>query len=264
MISILSPELLILFNKTDKIKMKKILIVLILSLASQNIMAQEGEDVGWVSRFGAAAGLTPTFAFPNMDPVNTQIKSMNIGQLSTSGMVLIGGGGYAYIMMIDNLRIGGMGVTGSQKTSGVVAGLNKEVKYNCSFGGLTIEYTLPFVKNVAVSLGAVLGMGTTSVEIYQNSGSFSWNDTWKKVNAGGAINNVSDKIYNSFYSVTPTLNVDVPISRFIALRIGGGYVASFGNDWKINNENNLNGTPSELSSNSFFIQTGIYFGLFAF
>jgi hypothetical protein len=179
-------------------------------------------------------------------------------------MFVFGGGGYAYIMLVDNLRIGGMGVTGSQRTSGTVGGINKEVKYNCSFGGLSVEYTLPFVKNIAVSVGTVLGMGTTSIEIYQNSGSFNWIDTWKKVNAGASLTNVSDKIANSFYSVTPTLNVDIPISRFIAVRIGGGYVASFGNDWKINNEKALDGTPSDLSSNSFFIQTGIYFGLFAF
>ena len=245
--------------------MKKILFLTLIMFCSTSLFAQEGEDVGWVARFGAAVGVTPTFVFPNLVPVNAQIKAMNIDQLSTSGMFVIGGGGYAYIMMVDNLRIGGMGVTGSQSTSGVVGGLGKEVKYNCSFGGLTIEYTLPFIKNIAVSVGTVLGMGTTSIEIYQNSGSFNWADTWKKVNAGIVMTNqVSDKISNSFYSVTPTLNVDIPISRFIAVRVGGGYVASFGNDWKINNQKTLNGTPSDLSSNSFFIQTGIFFGLFAF
>ncbi|MHB9041376.1 MAG: hypothetical protein ACYC4T_12045 [Melioribacteraceae bacterium] len=244
--------------------MKKILFLTLIMFSSTSIFAQEGEDVGWVARFGAALGVTPTYVFPNLDPVNAQIKAMNIDQLSTSGMFVIGGGGYAYIMMVDNLRIGGMGVTGSQMTSGIVGGLSKEVKYNCSFGGLTVEYTLPFIKNIAVSVGTVLGMGTTSIEIYQSAGSFNWTDTWKKVNAGTALTNVSDKIANSFYSITPTLNVDIPISRFIAVRVGGGYVASFGNDWKINNEKNLDGTPSDLSSNSFFIQTGIYFGLFAF
>ncbi|MCX6171139.1 MAG: hypothetical protein NTX65_17530 [Ignavibacteriales bacterium] len=244
--------------------MKKLFLLALILFYSTTLIAQEGEDVGWVARFGAALGVTPTYAFPNVDPINIQLKEMKIDPLSTSGMFVIGGGGYAYIMMVDNLRIGGMGVTGSQSTTGVVGGLNREVKYNCSFGGLTIEYTLPFIKNIAVSVGTVLGMGTTSIEIYQNSGSFNWTDTWKKVNAGTSSTNVSDKIANSFYSVTPTLNVDIPISRFIAVRVGGGYVASFGNDWKINNDKNLDGTPSDLSSNSFFIQTGIYFGLFAF
>ena len=207
--------------------MKKILFIILILLSPKTFFAQEAEDVGWVARFGAAVGLTPTYVFPNLDPINTQIKEMKIDPLSTSGMIAIGGGGYAYVMLVDNLRIGGMGVTGTKSTNGNVGGLNKEVKYNCSFGGVSFEYTLPFIQNVAVSVGAVIGMGTTSVEIYQNSGTFTWIDTWRKVNDGVVMTNqVSDKITNSFYSVTPTLNIDIPLSRFAAVRIGGGYVAS--------------------------------------
>ena len=246
-------------------KMKKLLFTALILLSTLNISAQEAEDVGWVARFGAAVGLTPAYVFPNFDPVNAQIKEMNIDQFSASGMFAIGGGGYAYIMLIDNLRVGGMGVTGSKSTAGSVGGINKEVKYNCSFGGFSVEYTLPFIQKIGVSVGTVIGMGTTSIEIYQNSGSFNWTDTWKKVNDGIVMTNqVSDKISNSFYSFTPTINIDIPLSRFAAVRIGGGYVASFGNDWKINNGKTLNGTPGNLSSNSFFIQTGIFFGLIAF
>lgn len=245
--------------------MKKILFAIMIFLSSTSLFAQEAEDVGWVARFGAALGLTPTYVFPNFDPINAQIKDMKIDQLSNSGMFVIGGGGYAYIMLVDNLRIGGMGVTGTKSTRGTVSGLNKEVKYNCSFGGVSFEYTLPFINKIALSVGTVVGMGTTSVEIFQSSGTFNWVDTWRKVNEGIVLTNqVSDKITNSFYSITPTLNIDIPLSRFAAVRIGGGYVASFGNDWKINNEKTINNTPSDLTSNSFFIQTGIFFGLIAF
>ncbi len=245
--------------------MKKILFAALILFSTLSTKAQEAEDVGWVARFGAAVGVTPAYVFPNFDPINAQVKEMKIDQLSNSGMFVIGGGGYAYIMLVDNLRIGGMGVTGTKSTSGTVSGLNKEVKYNYSFGGVSVEYTLPFIQNIAVSVGTVIGMGTTSVEIYQNSGTFNWIDTWRKVNSGIVMTNqVSDKITNSFYSVTPTLNIDIPLSRFVAVRVGGGYVASFGNDWKINNDKSLSGTPSDLSSNSFFIQTGIFFGLIAF
>lgn len=258
-------ELLILPTIRMHIKMKKILFAVLVLLSPKSLFAQEAEDVGWVARFGAAVGLTPAYVFPNFDPINAQIKEMKIDQLSTSGMFVVGGGGYAYIMLVDNLRIGGMGVTGTKSTSGTVGILNKEVKYNYSFGGVSVEYTLPFIQNIAVSVGTVIGMGTTSVEIFQNSGIFNWTDTWRKVNDGIVMTNqVSDKMTNSFYSITPTLNVDIPLSRFVAVRVGGGYVASFGNDWKINNEKTLNATPSDLSSNSFFIQTGIFFGLIAF
>jgi hypothetical protein len=258
-------ELLILPTIRMHIKMKKILFAVLVLLSSKSLFAQEAEDVGWVARFGAAVGVTPIYVFPNFDPVNAQIKEMKIDQLSTPGMFVVGGGGYAYIMLVDNLRIGGMGVTGTKSTGGTVGSLNKEVKYNYSFGGVSFEYTLPFIQNIAVSVGTVIGTGTTSIEIFQNSGIFNWSDTWRKVNDGIVMTNqVSDKMTNSFYSITPTLNIDIPLSRFVAVRVGGGYVASFANDWKINNEKTLNATPSDLSSNSFFIQTGIFFGLIAF
>lgn len=230
-----------------------------------SINAQDGEDVGWVARFGAAGGITPAFVFPNFDPVNAQIKGMGIEQFSSSGMFLLGGSGYAYIMLVDNLRIGGMGIGGTKSTSGVAGGLSKEVKYNYSFGGVTIEYTLPFINKIAVSVGTVLGAGSSSVEIYQNSGTYTWDNIWQKVNNGVVMTrNVGDKITNTFFSFTPTLNVDIPLNRFIALRFGGGYVIPIGESWKYNNDQNIGNVPGDSKANSFFIQTGIYFGLFAF
>jgi len=245
--------------------MKKFILFMLFIFSIDLIYAQEGDEVGWVARFGAAGGFTPAMVFPNLDPVNAQIKNMGIENLSNSGMFLLGGSGYAYIMLVDNLRIGGMGIGGTKSTSGIVSGLNKEVKYNYGFGGVTLEYTLPFIKNIAVSVGAILGAGSSSIEIYQNSGSKNWADTWKKVGGGNVSSNqVSDIITNSFFTFVPTLNVDIPLSRFIAFRIGGGYIATIGDKWTLNNNQSITGVPSDLSSNSLFIQTGIYFGLFAF
>lgn len=245
--------------------MKKQLIVFCVLIFFAQTFAQEGDDVGWVARFGAAGGVTPAFIFPNLDPINSQIKKIGIDQLSNSGMFVLGGSGYIYIMLVENLRIGGMGIGGTKSTSGFTGGLNKEVKYNYGFGGVTVEYTLPFVKSIAVSFGAILGAGSSSVEIYQNSGSFTWEDTWRKVNNGIVLTNqVSDKISNTFFTIAPTINIDIPLSRFIAFRIGGGYAATISDDWKINNGQSIANIPSDLSSNSFFVQTGIYFGLIAF
>lgn len=247
--------------------MKKIIALLIVLISFNLINAQdETEDVGWVARFGIAGGITPTWIIPNIDPLNAEIKKVGLEELSNSGMLLLGGGGYAYIMFVDNLRLGGIGLSGSTSTSGKIGNMNKEIKYNYGFGGVSVEYTLPFVKYIGVSVGAIIGAGSQSIEIYQNNGSFTWDDTWGKVNSDGIVmtNHVSDEISNAFYIFTPTLNVDVPINRFIALRIGGGYTFTFDNDWSLNNDNSIEGVPNDFSGDSFFIQTGIYFGFFAY
>ncbi|MBI5809432.1 MAG: hypothetical protein HZA74_13650 [Ignavibacteriales bacterium] len=243
--------------------MKKLLIFFLMLISLRTTFAQEGEDVGWVARFGAAGGFSPTLVFPNVDAVNTQVKIMGLENLSGKGMIVYGGGGYAYIMLVDNLRIGGIGLSGTQSSKGTINGFNKEVKYNYGLGGFTAEYTLPFIKNIAVSVGAIIGAGSSSIEIFQNQNNFSWNGIWNEVNSK-TTQNIYRKITNSFLTITPTLNVDIPLSRFIAFRIGGGYITSLANSWKVDNEQDFGNVPSDLSSSSFFIQTGIYFGLIAF
>ena len=243
--------------------MKKLLIFALMIISLQTSLAQEGEDVGWVARFGAAGGFSPTLVFPNVDAINLQIKNMGLENLSSKGMIVYGGGGYAYIMLVDNLRIGGMGLSGTQTSSGFNNGFNKEVKYNYGLGGVTAEYTLPFIKNIAVSVGAIIGVGSSSIEIFQNQNNFTWDGIWNDVN-NKATPNIYKKITNTFFTITPTLNVDVPLSRFIAFRIGGGFITSVANSWKVDNEQDIGSIPSNLGSSSFFIQTGIYVGLIAF
>lgn len=243
--------------------MKKLLIFILMLISFRTSFAQEGEDVGWIARFGAAGGFSPTLVFPNVDAVNTQIKVMGLENLSSKGMIVYGGGGYAYIMLIDNLRIGGMGLSGTQTSSGFNNGFNKEVKYNYGLGGVTVEYSLPFIKNIAVSVGAIIGAGSSSIEIFQNQNNFSWNGIWNEVN-NKTTQNIYRKISNSFLTISPTLNVDIPLSRFIAVRIGGGYITTFASSWKVDNDQDIGSIPSDLKSSSFFIQTGIYLGLIAF
>ncbi|NMB81484.1 MAG: hypothetical protein GYA14_06665, partial [Ignavibacteria bacterium] len=100
--------------------MKKILAILLLIVLIKPSFAQEGEDVGWVARFGLAGGFNPSFVFPNLDPLNIEVRKMGLKELSSSGMFLWGGGGYAYIMLIDNLRLGGIGIGGSTNSKGLV------------------------------------------------------------------------------------------------------------------------------------------------
>lgn len=246
--------------------MKKLLFLLIIILAGSTIRAQEGEDVGWVARFGIAGGINPAYIFPNMDAINAKAKSMGLSELSNTGLVMWGGGGYAYIMIVDNLRLGGVGFSGSTSTSGNVMGWNRELDYSFGLGGVTVEYTLPFVKYVAVSVGSILGVGSQSIEAYDNWGNYTWENSFPQPLTSSLSGPPStySKITNTFFTVIPTLNIDVPISRFIALRAGGGYIINFNDKWKVNNNRNISGVPGSLTENNFFIQTGIYFGFFAF
>ena len=64
--------------------------------------------------------------------------------------------------------------------------------------------------------------------------------------------------------ISPTVNVDVPFNRFMAARLGAGYLLTLGNDWVIENGKEISGVPDNLNANSFYIQAGLcsYFKIF--
>ena len=153
-----------------------------------------------------------------------------------------------------------MGFGGSTSESALLNGFEREAVYQISGGGLTVEYTLPFVKNMAVSLGTIIGGGSIQIELYRNSGNFDWQNLFTQI----STDNISRKLTNDFFLLTPTLNVDIPFYRFVSFRIGGGYQLALGKTWKVENDKQLSNVPSKLNGNSFFIQSGIFFGFFSY
>jgi len=214
--------------------------------------------------FGGGGGFSPGWYFINVDPVNEQLKG-TIPELNSAGVFTTGGGGFIYIGVIKNLRIGGMGFGASTSESASSSdGYNREVIYSISGGGVTIEYTLPFIKKVGVSLGAVIGGGGIQIEAFRNNGNFEWNDIWTEIKSSSTSGNLHRTLKNNFWIISPTLNIDIPFYRFLSFRIGGGYQISLGDKWEIENERELSGVPSELSGRSFFIQSGIFIGFFSY
>lgn len=241
-------------------KEKILIIVLILSC---NLFSQDKKYFD--APFGGGGGYTPGWIFVNLDELNKQIVSFGSGQLTKSGFYTSGGAGFVYIGFIPNLRIGGMGFGGSTAESALLDGFEREAIYQISGGGLTIEYTLPFVKNIAVSIGSVIGGGSIQIELYRNAGNFDWQSLWTEVSTTTSSSpNISRRLSNDFFLFSPMINIDIPFYRFVSFRLGGGYQLAAGKTWKVENDKQLLNVPSKLNGNSFFIQSGIFFGFFSY
>lgn len=237
---------------------KTLILVLILS---GSLFAQGSKFFD--SPFALGGGYTPGWYAPKMDVLNTELKNFGAGELSTSGFYVSGGAGFVYLpFVVPNLRIGGMGFGGSTSESTVINGISKEVKYSLSGGGLTVEYTLPFVRDLGISVGAIIGVGSLEIELNKNSGSFNWGVSLSELNTSST--DVSRRFTNSYWIFSPTLNIDVSVYRFVAFRLGAGYQFTFGNDWEADNGQSLSGVPSDINGKSFFIQSGIFIGFFSF
>jgi len=220
-------------------------IFLIFTLAATTLYSQDKKYFD--TPFGGGGGYTPGWRFPNLDPLNKELSDINMPKLSESGFYSSGGAGFIYIGFIDYLRIGGMGFGGStsETSSKDANGFTKEVRYNLSGGGLTVEYSLPFIRNMAVSLGFLFGGGGIKIDVYNNNGNFSWDDIWNETQ-NDSTQNINHSLSNSFFIFAPTLNVDIPFNRFISFRIGGGYQITFSNDWKVDNDQELKIVQSDF------------------
>jgi hypothetical protein len=209
--------------------------------------------------FGGGGGFTPGWYIPNVDPLNLKLKEVGIPEFSKSGMFTTGGAGFIYVGFVKNLRIGGMGFSGTRSESSTLSGTNYEATYSLGGGGLTVEYTLPFIKNIGVSLGGIVGGGSITIETFANNSSFSWD----KLFDNSSTNNLT-RLSSSYWILTPTLNMEIPVYRFVALRIGLGYQFTLGGNWEANNGQSITGVPDNLNGNAFFVQTGIFAGFFSF
>lgn len=243
--------------------MYKIIIITALIFSSNIIYGQSGQFFD--APFGGGIGYVPAWYIPNVDPVNTQLKLVGMPELSTSGFYSSGIAGFLYIGFVKNFRVGGMGFGGSLSSSQTIDNVNREIVYSLSGGGVTLEYTLPFIKNVGVSVGAIIGAGSMDLEFYRNSGDFSWGGMWEELSDPNiASDSYYGKLRNHYWMFTPTVNLDYPVYRFVVLRLGVGYQFSFADDWTADNDKPVSGIPSDLNSNSFFIQSGIFIGFFSF
>lgn len=240
-------------------KEKFFIIIIILSC---NLFSQDKKYFD--APFGGGGGYTPGWIFVNLDELNKQLVGFGSGQLSTSGFYTSGGAGFIYVGFVPSLRIGGMGFGGSTSESSLSNGFEREAIYHISGGGLTLEYTLPFIKNIAVSVGAVIGGGSIQIDLYRNAGNFDWQSMWSEISSTDSSQNLSRRLNNSFFLLSPTINIDIPLYRFISFRLGGGYQFALGENWTVENDKEISNVPTKLNGNSFFIQSGIFIGFFSY
>lgn len=241
--------------------MNKVLIVVFLLLFTKINYSQNYIDIP----FGAGGGYTPAWIISNVDELNKQLLNFGAGEISKSGFYAGGGSGFVYLSIIPHLRVGGLGFGGTTISSGSKDGFLKESKYSVSVGGISVEYSLPFIRDFGVSIGTIIGGGRTSIELYQNTGTFDWNSLLTEItDPNQSTKNISRTINNNYFLVAPTLNIDIPFYRFVLFRLGGGYIFSIGESWEVDNGRPLTNFPTDINSKTFFIQAGVMIGLFYF
>ena len=245
-----------------------------LGLAQDEPIPPKHSHVVKVGLFGA---FTPGVIFPNVAPINDFLVAGKAAPLKDNGVFMLGGAGAAYIMIVPNLRVGGVGMGGSISSTSLDAATNirRDAQYHIGYGGLTVEYVFPIMERFDFALGTMLGGGGMDLTIRKsNGGSNTWlgeqgylgsvggGFTPSGADLGSPPNNVTRVLSGSFYIIIPSVCFEYALTGWMALRIGASYVLMVAPSWQVDSNYDLLGVPSNVNGNGFMVNAGILIGTF--
>jgi hypothetical protein len=218
-------------------------------------------------RIGGALGYTPGWLFMDLDELNRTIVAAGGTPFDGGRLLMHGGQGYAYILLVKNLRVGGTGMTGTRSTSRLetATGTRRDVELHVGYGGVTLEYTVPIVPRLDVTFGAVFGGGGMDITIRRDQGSArDWGGVWGEIGGPADAAEYTRKLEGSFFAYQPSVSLEFAILRWLGVRAGAGYLGLAGGSWQLDGAYELLGVPDGISAKGWMINTGIYLGTFIY
>ncbi len=257
--------------------MKKIMMtVLAISLLSSLSWTQEETGMPPIppkrskaAKVGAFGGFMPGWLFVDTAPINSFLQAAGGAPLNDDGVLMVGGGGAAYIMLVPNLRIGGMGMGGDiSSTSLNTDGVRRDAELSVGFGGVTIEYVFPVLERFDIAVGGMLGGGGIDITLRQDAGgNKTWNQEWGNFGTGnyqigGQINNITRKLSGSYFVWIPSVNFEYAVIGWGGVRLGMSFVGMSSPSWKLDDKYDLLGVPGNINGEGWMINAGIFVGTF--
>ncbi|HOE90455.1 MAG TPA: PDZ domain-containing protein, partial [Candidatus Cloacimonadota bacterium] len=174
----------------------------------------------------------PIWVELDMDDVNALVQSVGFSKIADNGLLHSGFGGK--IGVGNGFFIGGMGASYglSKKTNARVNDENviRRMKYDSSFGGVTLDKRFAISKNLIGSVGFLVGVADQTVEISQTNGDYNWSDYYNQIN--DSANNYAS--FNKVYIVAqPKAELLYRLTSWLGLRAEAGYITSYSwhNGW---------------------------------
>ena len=243
--------------------------LLLVCLALSTLSAQE-EPIppkrSQMAKVGLFGGFTPGWLNLDVQPVNDFITHAGGAALGSGGVFMYGGGGAIYIIVLPNVRLGGLGMSGSLKSTSLNQGIRRDAQLNAGFGGLTIEYVVPFTERLDLAMGGMLGWGGIDLTMRaSNGGQNTWTDEQSTLGSSGLpsfTNNVTRVYSGKFFVVVPSVNLEYSFLAWLGGRVGVSYVGMFFPSWQVDGNYDLLGVPSSVSGKGFMVQAGLFLGTF--
>src|SRR5437879_1786495 len=196
--------------------------LLLMFLFSAALLAQQDEEEplppprhGGAAKIGGAIGFTTSYLFLDLDAFNQVFGNASAAQFGNKGMVLYGGQGYGYVMIVPNLRIGYLNMGGTRKSLSVEGNTRRYVDLSVGFSGASFDYVIPVVPRLDLSLGILVGGGGVDITMSRDEGfAKTWDKVWADFgDPAAASGEYSRKLSGRFFVYQPSLKIEFALLR---------------------------------------------------
>lgn len=221
----------------------------------------EEEEIPYI---GVGGGYQLMLTLLNTEPLD--VVSGSLGMPDVSGQLFMhGGGGFAAIGIIPNVRVGVYGGAGSKQVNADTSldgvAYDRSLRFTSGYTGAHIDYAIPVLNKLTVAPGVLIGGGSTAIDYAQTQTPATFENLFGPQTARGA--NEQTSMLRTYFFAYPVLNIEYAMTQFILLRIGGGYMYGFGEktEWENGHGAVITGVP-EVSADGPTFTAGLFLGLF--
>ncbi len=182
------------------------------------------EGTGW-------GGPMPGWVMLELQELNELLAAKGYKPFPSEGFLVLGGGGAGGRK--TGWRFGGAGTGGDVMTEHG----EKVAKLSLSFGGFLAEYLLSSQSKYELTVGVLVGGGSAELRLL---------DHRSKDIQDAILNPPNILLERGFFMVHPLAGVQFPLNKWLALRFLGGYLWTFGENWKQEGKE-LSGASARIS-----------------
>ncbi|MBM4157716.1 MAG: hypothetical protein FJ216_02920 [Ignavibacteria bacterium] len=217
-------------------------------------------QIQFVDKFSIAGGPMVGWYIPKIKDLNTEFRKAGFPEISESGYLTIGGGGF---VDIKNIRIGGLG-TGFTTTESVIQNnINKTVKLSYGMGAIYTEYVGHISKYFDFTAGGMIGFGRLTLYINQYSNDpYYWNINNATSDTSTIFRYNSSKLTSTVFSFQPQAGIGAFLKEWLYLKLTAGYSFSLQTQWKLYDDKEVNNFPTGVKADGFNINLSLNLGLF--
>ncbi|MEI8134437.1 MAG: hypothetical protein WCH46_05070 [bacterium] len=219
-------------------------------------------------------GLIIGLHLPSLTDFNKLIAQPFIHQDLKSQSLFIGGQGFLPFPFLKNLRIGGVGMSGSSSvccvpdtiTTGPFAGqvTMRSLTYKVGYGGLSFDYSILNKERFHLLVGSEFGLGSVEITAQQAVDRNTFNIASEfDYQSFGALN-LTHTYHANMFLIKPQVEFEYAPLKWMMLRLAAGYQITAMASWKVDDGVLIkdSGALANVNGNGAFFHLGIFVGFF--